>query len=67
MDVKTVNQPTPTPAQPVKRTSDQQPAAEANRRRVKDLEAQHTTRAFGNNEVINAQGHITGRHLNVTA
>jgi hypothetical protein len=67
MDVKTVSLPALTPTQPSKRAPEQQSLTEGHRNRLKEQEAQHTARAFGANEVINAQGHITGRHVNVTA
>jgi len=68
MDVKSVSMPAFTPAQPAKRAPGQpSQIAEGNHVRTKELEALHTARTFGANEVINAQGHITGRHVNVTA
>lgn len=67
MDIKTVSMPRPTPIQSTKRSPEVQSVSGGVRDRVKEQEAQHTARAFGANEVINAQGHITGRHVNVTA
>lgn len=67
MDVTNVSKLTLAPLQPSKGAPELHPGADALRSRVKELEAQHTARAFGANEAINAQGQILGRHLNETA
>lgn len=65
MDVKTVSKPTVQPAPAPKRSADQnssverQPKPQENEQR-RDVPAKP-------NPVVNAQGQVTGRHLNVTA
>lgn len=65
MDVKTVSKPAVQPAPTPKRAIDQAPSPE---RQPKPQENQQRQAApVRHNPVVNAQGQVTGRHLNVTA
>lgn len=66
MDVSSVNKPPVPPTQAVKR-SEPPPEKEPNREAAKKPpEAQQSAQAAPR-PVMNSQGHMTGRHLNVTA
>ncbi len=65
MDVKTVSKPAVQPVPTPKRSTDQTSSTE---RQPKPLENQQRQAApVKPNPVVNAQGQVTGRHLNVTA
>ncbi len=65
MDVKTVSKPAVQPAPTPKRSVDQNSSVE---RQPKPQEKEQRQEAQAKpNPVVNAQGQVTGRHLNVTA
>jgi len=65
MDVKTVSKPAIPSAPAPKRTSEQiQAATHENRPKTNEV---HRTNPVKPNPVVNTQGQVTGRHLNVTA
>ena len=66
MDVKSVNKPAVQPAPPPKRASEARPSPER-QNKPQESEAHKLAQAQQNKPVVNTQGQVTGRHLNVTA
>ena len=66
MDVKSVNKPAVQPAPSPKRPVEAHPAPVRDNR-PKENEAHKSASSQQSKPVVNTQGHLTGRHLNVTA
>lgn len=66
MDIKSVNKPAVQPASPPKRPTEARPAP-VRENKPHENEARKATQAQQTKPVVNTQGQVTGRHLNVTA
>jgi hypothetical protein len=67
MDVNSVNKPAVQPAPAPRRTTEARPASTQENNKPQENEAQKAAQAQQNKPVLNTQGQITGRNLNVTA
>lgn len=67
MDVNSVNKPAVQPAPASKRTAQANPAPVREVRPHESEAAHKTAQTQQNKPVVNTQGHVTGRHLNVIA
>ena len=67
MDVNSVNKPAVQPAPAPKRTAEAHPAPVRENKPHENEAAHKTAQAQQNKPVVNTQGQVTGRHLNVTA
>ena len=67
MDIKSVNKPAVEPAPAPQRSAEARPAPAHDNKKPHENEAHRAAQAQHNKPVINTQGQVTGRHLNVTA
>ncbi|MEO7105872.1 MAG: hypothetical protein ABIZ09_05825 [Rhodoferax sp.] len=67
MDVNSINKPTVKPVPAPKPAAESRPAPVREKTESQDNEARKTAQAQQNKPVVNAQGQVTGRSLNVTA
>ena len=67
MDIKSVNKSAVEPAPAPKRSAEARPAPARDNNSRPENEAHKATQAQHNKPVINTQGQVTGRNLNVTA
>jgi hypothetical protein len=67
MDVNSVNKPAVQPAPAPRRATEARPASTQENNKPQENEAQKAAQAQQNKPVLNTQGQITGRNLNVTA
>lgn len=67
MDVNSVNKPAVQPAPAPKRASEVHPAPGRENKPHENEAAHKSAQAQQNKPVVNTQGQVTGRHLNVTA
>ncbi len=69
MDVKSVNKPAVQPAPAPKRPAEVRPEPVRDNNKPQDNEARKAAQAQAQQSkpVVNTQGQVTGRHLNVTA
>jgi hypothetical protein len=66
MDIKSVSKPAVQPASETKRATEARPAP-VRENKSQETEAQKTAKGQQNKPVVNTQGQVTGRRLNVTA
>lgn len=67
MDVNSVNKSAVQPAPAPKRAAEARPEAARDNKPHENEAAHKSAQAQQNKPVVNTQGHVTGRHLNVTA